>query len=98
MINNFLNLLAIGVNGAVHSTTMSEEELAALAAQNHEKLAWIIGMLAVIAGILYFVFAHSKVKAKLAKRREDLKLKKGQEKTQQELDRLHKIKEKNKRK
>lgn len=98
MNNIFLNLLSIGVNGAVHSTTLSAEDLAVIAQQNHEKLAWIIGMLVVIAGILYFVFAHSKVKEKLAKKRKASQINKKQNENKNELERLHKIKEKNKRK
>lgn len=98
MINEYLTQLAIGVNGAVHSTTLSEEQAAALAQANQERAMWIVALLAILAGVLYFAFAHSKVKEKIKKSKNKRAEKKEIEKRTQEMERLHRNKNKNKRK
>jgi flagellar biosynthesis protein FlhB len=95
---NFLHILGLNVDGEVHSTTMSPEQAAAIAMEHQNKLIWIIALLVILAGILYFTFAHSKVRENIKHRHEVRASHKNSSNRASELERLHEIKAKNKRK
>lgn len=95
MINKFLLPLAIAVNG-VDSRT--QEMLDAAAKRKHDIIMWSCIVAAVILITLFAVFVLPKIKAKSAANKEKRAREKAAKEREKELERLHEIKRKNKRK
>ncbi len=64
----------------------------------YEIIAWVIVLVAVIAACVFFSLGWPKLSEKLKQKKEEKKSTENAENQKAELDRLHKIKEQNKRK
>lgn len=91
-----LNNKLLAISSSTQTLSKSTENLNPL--ENREMLIWIIALILIIAVCVIIGLFGPKIKSNITKKKEMAAIKKSEKERNAELERLHKIKEKNKRK